>query len=126
MHSYRLERSRGLDGHNIVTAIMEEYHLDLQQALYWLSGYTSKTISNFLANSCALPSWGSKTDGAIEKYIDLVARYVRGYDTWSYETSRYYGNDGLRVQERRKVTLLPRAPASGNISREELELVVVT
>ena len=124
MHSYRLERSRGLDGHNIVTAIMEEYHLDLQQALYWLSGYASKTISNFLANSRALPSWGSKIDGAIKKYIDLVARCVRGYDAWSYETNRYYGDDGLRVQERRKVTLLPRGPASGYISRGELELVV--
>ena len=125
MHSYRLERSRGLDVHNIVTAIMEEYHLDLQQALHWLSGYASKTISNFLANSCALPSWGSKIDGAIKKYIDLVARCVRGYDTWSYETNRYYGDDGLRVQERRKITLLPRAPVSGYISREELELEVV-
>ena len=125
MHSYRLERSRGLDGHNIVTAVMEEYHLDLQQALYWISGYASKTISNFLFNSSALPSWGSKIDGSIKKYIDLVARCVRGYDTWSYETNRYYGDDGLRVQERRKVTLLPRAPASGYISREELELEVV-
>jgi hypothetical protein len=125
MHSYRLERSRGLDGHNIVTAIMEEYHLDLQQALYWLSGYASRTISNFLTNSCALPSWGNKTDRAIKKYIDLVARCVRGYDTWSYETKRYYGDDGSRVQERRKVTLLPQAPGSGYVSREELELVVV-
>ena len=124
MHSYRLERSRGLDSHNVVSAIMEEYHIDLQQALYWLSGYASKTISNFLANSRARPSWGERIDGAVRVYIDLVARCVRGYDTWSFETNRYYGNDGFRVQERRKVTLLPRAPDSGYISREELELVV--
>jgi hypothetical protein len=117
MHSYRLERSRGLDGHNIVTAIMEEYHLDLQQALSWLSGYTSITISSFLTNNRALPSWGSRTDRAIKKYIDLVARCVRGYDTWSYETHRYYGDDGLKVQERRKFTLLP--PAS---DKDEVEL----
>ena len=107
MHSYRLERSRGLDGHNIITAIMEEYHLDLQQALYWLSGFASKTISNFLSNSRALPSWGSKIDRAIEAYIDRVARCVRGYDAWSYETNRYYGGDGLKVQKCRKITLLP-------------------
>ena len=123
MHSYRLERSRGLDGHNVVTAIMEEYHIDLQQALYWLSGYASKTISNFLANSRALPSWGERIDGAVKVYIDLVARCVRGYDTWSYETNRYYGKDGLKVQERRTITLLP--PSSGYISREKLELEVV-
>ena len=46
-----------------------------------------------------------------------------GYDTWSYETKRYYGDDGLNVQERRKITLLPRD--SGYITREELELEVV-
>ena len=123
MHSYRLERSRGLDGHNVVTAIMEEYQLDLQQALYWLSGYASDTISNFLANCRALPSWGEKTDRAIRIYIDLVARCVRGYDTWSYETNRYYGEDGSKIQEHRRITLLP--PNSGYVTREELELEVV-
>ena len=123
MHSYRLERSRGLESHNILTAIMDEYHVDLQQALYWLSGFASKTISDFLNNKDSLPSWGEKIDRAVGKYIDLVARCVRGYDAWSYETKRYYGEDGLKVQERRKITLLP--PASGYISREELKLEVV-
>ena len=123
MHSYRLERTRGLEGHNIISAIMEEYHLDLQQALCWLSGYASKTISNFLSNSQALPSWGERIDRAVEVYIDRVARCVRGYDAWSYETNRYYGEDGLKVKESRKVTLLPAN--SGYITREQLELEVV-
>ena len=122
MHSYRLELSRGLEGHNIITTIMEEYHLDLQQAVYWLSGYASKTISNFLTNSHALPSWGEKTDRAIRVYIDRVARCVRGYDAWSYETNRYYGDDGLKVQECRRITLLP--PNSGYVTREQLKLEI--
>ena len=126
MHSYRLERSRGLDGHNIITAIMQEYHLDLQQALYWLSGYASKTISNFLTDIHALPSWGENIDQAIKVYIDRVARCVRGYDAWSYETNRYYGDNGLKVQKCRKITLLP--PNSGYVTREQLkhELVEVS
>ena len=123
MHSYRLERSRGLEGHNIITAIMEEYHLDLQQALYWLSGYASKTIFNFLTNIRALPSWGEKIDRAVMVYIDRVARCVRGCDAWSYETHRYYGDDGLKVRECRKIILLP--PSSGYITREELELGIM-
>jgi hypothetical protein len=123
MHSYRLERSRGLEVHNIITAIMVEYQIDLQQALYWLSGYASKTISNFLTNIRALPSWGEKIDRAVMVYIDRVARCVRGYDAWSYETNRYYGDDGLRVRECRKITLLP--PDSGYITRQELELEIM-
>ena len=123
MHSYRFERSRGFTGHNILTIIMEEYHLDLQQALYWLSGYASKTIFNFLAIRRALPSWGDKVDKAITEYIDRVVRCVRGNDAWHYETKRYYGDDGLKVQECRKITLLP-PDEIGYITREQLELEI--
>ena len=123
MHSYWLERSRGLEKHNIITAIMEEHHIDLQQALYWLSGYTSRIISNFLANIRALPSWGEKIDRAVMVYIDRVGRGIRGCDAWSYETKRYYGGDGLKVLECRKIALLP--PDSGYITREELELEIM-
>ena len=124
MHSYRFELSCGLAGHNIITVVMEEYHLDLQQALYWLSGYASKTIFNFLATQHALPSWGEKVDEAISEYFDRVVRCVRGNDSWHYETKRYYGDDGLRVQECRKMTLLP-PDEIGYITREQLELEIV-
>ena len=123
MHSYRLERSRGLEVHNIITAIMEEYQLNLQQSLYWLSGYASKTISNFLTNIHSLPSWGEKIDRGIEVYVDRVARCVRGYDAWSYETNRYYGDEGLKVREGRKIRLLP--PDTGYVTRAELELEIM-
>ena len=83
-------------------------------------GYASKTIFNFLTNIRALPSWGEKIDRAVMVYIDRVARCVRGYDAWSYETNRYYGDDGLKVRECRKITLLP--PNSGYTTREELML----
>ena len=57
MHSYGLEYSRGLDGHNVITVIMHEYHLNLQEALYWLSGYASKTISKLFSGQNNLPTW---------------------------------------------------------------------
>ena len=81
------------------------------------------TISNFLTNVRALPSWGEKIDRAVMVYIDRIARGVRGCDAWAYETNRYYGNDGLKVQECRKITLLP--PDSGYVTREDLELEIM-
>ena len=124
MHSYRFELSRGLAGHNSITVIMEEYHLDLQQALYWLSGYASRTIFNFLAIRHALPSWGDKVDQAITEYIDRVVRCIRGNDAWHYESKRYYRDDGLKAQECRKMTLLPPDEIA-YITREQLELEIV-
>jgi Delta6-protoilludene synthase len=102
---------------------MDEYHLDLQQALYWLSGFASKTIFNFLVTKRALPSWGEKVDQEITKYIDRVVRCVRGEDTWHYESKRYYGDDGLKVKEHRKTTLLP-SDEIGYITREQLQLEI--
>ena len=125
MHSYRFELSCKLAGHNIITVVMEEYHFDLQQALYWLSGYASKTIFNFLATKKALPSWGAEVDEAVAEYIDRLVRCVRGNDAWHYDTKRYYGDDGLKVEKCRKMTLLP--PASiGYITREQLQLEVAS
>jgi hypothetical protein len=76
-----------------------------------------------LADVRALPSWGEKIDRAVMVFIDRVGMGVRGCDAWSYETHRYYGGDGLKVQECRKITLLP--PDSGYITRKELELEIM-
>jgi len=32
-------------------------------------------------------------------YIDGIGQCVRGNDDWSYESKRYYGNDGPRIRE---------------------------
>jgi hypothetical protein len=120
MHSYGLEHSRGLDGHNVITAIMQEYHLNLQGALYWLSGYATKTISKFLSDRKNLPSWGPTVDKALNEYFDRVGRCVRGYDVWSYETRRYYGKNGLKIQKTRRITLKPRDAAY--LTRDQLQV----
>ncbi|KAH9476332.1 Sesquiterpene synthase Agr8 [Psilocybe cubensis] len=122
MHSYGLEHSRGLDGHNVVTAIMKEYNLDLQEALYWLSGYATKTISKFNSDRRKLPSWGPEVDAGVHEFFDLVGRCVRGYDAWSYETKRYYGDKGMLIQKTRKITLQPRDAAY--ITREQLKVSI--
>ncbi|PPQ64032.1 hypothetical protein CVT24_008845 [Panaeolus cyanescens] len=114
LHSYGLERSRGLDNHNVVTAIMKEHNLDIQGAFYWLSGYASRTIARFLSDKAKLPSYGPKVDAAVNLFVDRMARCVRGYDQWSYETDRYYGKDGgIKVQKTRKVTLKGEAFGMG-------------
>ncbi|KAF9477263.1 terpenoid synthase [Pholiota conissans] len=118
MHSYGLEHSRGLDGHNVITSIMYEHQLDLQGALYWLASYSEKTIAKFLSDKNSLPSWGAEVDASVKEYVDRLGRCVRGYDAWSYETNRYYGNNGLNIRQTRKITLQPRS--TGYISRNQM------
>ncbi|KAF4609521.1 hypothetical protein D9613_012269 [Agrocybe pediades] len=109
MHSYNIEQSRGgVAGHNFITVIMREYGLTLQEALYWVSGYTTKIMENYVSDQRRLPSWGETVDKAVEKYFDRVARCVRGCDQWSYESGRYYGKKGLKIQQTRKMAVYPK------------------
>ena len=118
MHSYGLERARGLDGHNVVTSIMYEHQLDLQGALYWLAGYAEDTIAKFFSEQERLPSWGRAVDLSVQEFVDRLGRCVRGYDAWSYETNRYYGNCGLQIRQTRRITL--PGNDSGYITRKEM------
>ncbi|KAF5327419.1 hypothetical protein D9619_004694 [Psilocybe cf. subviscida] len=119
MHSYSLERARGLDGHNILTCIMYEHSLGFQNALFWLDEHAKQTIAKFQADRAELPSFGSvEVDAAVVEYINRMGRCVRGYDSWSYETVRYYGDQGLEVQKSRKFSLMPKQ--QGYVTREQL------
>jgi hypothetical protein len=120
MHSYGLEHARGLCAHNVITSIMYEYNLDLQGALYWLSGYATHTIAKFRADMKSIPSFGKEVDAAVNEYVDRLGRCVRGYDAWSYETKRYYGDAGMDIKKHRKITLQPRE--TGYITGKELAM----
>lgn len=84
---------------------MYEKQLSLQGALQWLQNYATTTISQFLTDYKKLPTWGAEIDKDIAEYIDRIAGCVRGYDSWSYETMRYYGRNGLEVARTRRVNV---------------------
>ena len=112
MHSYSRESSSGLGDHNLVTVIMAEYNLGVQDALNWLGTYTDGVISRFFSYLKAIPSWDPDTDRKVQMYIDGVGQWVRGNDDWSYETERYYGDDRLMVRKDRilKISQRPNLP----------------
>ncbi|KAF9002156.1 isoprenoid synthase domain-containing protein [Cyathus striatus] len=119
MHSYRLEQARGLDGHNIISAIMFEHKLELQAALDWLGAFVEDLVKRFLANVSDLPSWGKDVDERLKVYVDGLGYWVRGNDCWCYETKRYYGDDGDDVRKTRYITL--RAPEKGYLTQGQLK-----
>lgn len=110
LNSYVLEEARGLDGHNIVTAVMRDLVLDRAAALEWLQTYITDFVSTFRADLERLPSWNEEIDKKLKTYVDGLGHWVRGNDDWSFESERYYGTQGLEVQKHRIVTLLPRQP----------------
>lgn len=108
MHSYVREISCGLANHNIITLIMLEYGLGLQEALDSLATRTDEVIERFLANAKKLPSWGEEIDSKVQIYVNSLGQWVRGSDDWSCEAMRYHGTEGLRIRDTRLITICPR------------------
>jgi len=100
---------------------MNEHHLDLHDTLTWLGRYTDVIVSRFLSNIKHIPSWDPDTDRRVRKYVDGLGQWVRGNDDWSYESKRYYGDDGLSIREDRILRLSQR---TGNYLKPEFEVDV--
>ncbi|KAG5335311.1 hypothetical protein C0989_001474 [Termitomyces sp. Mn162] len=107
MYSYNIEQARG-DIHNAVTVVMHQENIGLNEATKWVGDYCSKLVHNIFEDLCHVPSFGKEFDGQVKHYLDGMAYWIRGHDSWSFETQRYFEEGGLDIQKSRRVVLLPR------------------
>ena len=49
-----------------------------------------------------------EVDAALKFYVAGLMNWPRGNDSWTFESQRYFGTEGMNVFEKREVTLLPR------------------
>ncbi|KAG5719090.1 Pentalenene synthase [Termitomyces sp. T112] len=107
MYSYNVEQARG-ENHNIVASLMHHKNIGVNEAMEWVGDYCSKLTRNFLNDLRDVPSFGEELDGQVQHYLNGLAYCVRGNDSWSFETRRYFVEGGLDIQKTRRVVLLPR------------------
>ncbi|KAH0585896.1 hypothetical protein H2248_007180 [Termitomyces sp. 'cryptogamus'] len=107
MYSYNIEQARG-DIHNAVAVVMHQENIGLNETMKWVGDYCSKLVHNFLEDLCHVPSFGKEFDDQVKHYLDGLAYWTRGHDSWSFESHRYFKEDGLDIQKSRRVVLLPR------------------
>ncbi|KAF7296929.1 Terpene cyclase [Mycena indigotica] len=108
--SYNVEQARGDDGHNLVTIVMHQYGLDVQQAMSWIGDLHDQIVDEFLHTWHDLPRFDTSPDleHDFRLYVDGLGNWVRANDSWSFESERYFGKKGREVQDTRKTVLLPR------------------
>ncbi|KAI0066268.1 terpenoid synthase [Artomyces pyxidatus] len=112
LYSYNIEQSAGHQNHNLVTAVMQELHCDMGQAVDWIAEYHKGLLSQFIEGRDKLPRFGEKTDEDLARYVEGLAHWIRGSDCWSFEGKRYFGDKGPEIQKHRIVDLLPRVGMS--------------
>jgi hypothetical protein len=120
--SYNLEQARGDEGHNIITIVMHEHDTDVNGAMLWVADYHTKLETMFLEAMAAIPKWGELVDSQVMQYCNGLGNWVRANNAWSFESERYFGTDGLDIQRKRWLMLMPRDHLKG---REEVGPVLV-
>lgn len=123
-------QARGDDQHNIVTIVMRQQDLNIQDALDWVGDYCRVRATQFLEELKNIPSWGDSVNSDVSKYIDALGDMPRANYQWSFEVSAqsfmvcylfYYTNIehlvGKILWERRDASL---SPSFGCSSPEEL------
>jgi hypothetical protein len=108
LYSFNVEQAKG-DDHNIVTLMILHENMAVQDAIGRVSTIHDRLAAQFLGVFHSLPSFGSPAvDDMIQYYAEGLGNWIRANDCWSFETWRYFKDDGPRVQKERVVELLPR------------------
>ena len=103
-----MEQAKGDDAFNIVTVVMNQLGTDVHGAMEWVAERHRHLVDQFLEHVGKLPSWTPEIDAQVARYVDGLGNWVRANDSWSFESQRYFGLDGLEIEESRWVPLMPK------------------
>ncbi|ROV94058.1 hypothetical protein VMCG_08230 [Cytospora schulzeri] len=106
--SYNKEQASGDDQRNIVTIVMREQALGVQQAIDWAGQLHDSKTERFNELYLQIPRWGGPLDWEVQTFMHGVAQLVSGNVQWSYESERYLGKRGLEVRATGVLHLSPK------------------
>jgi len=105
LFSFSVERAKGVGGSNLLTVAMKEKGLTAQEAANFVGKEIGTRLRDFLEDRKALPSFGEKVDGDVEKYVSSIALWYIGSLVWSFESYRYFGAERKEVKKSLVVVL---------------------
>lgn len=115
MASYNKEQAAGDDLHNVVTIIMHEHGVGLTAALEHAAQMHAERARHALEDlwpAVRALRFSPAVDAALAFYAEGLMNWPRGNDSWTFESQRYFGTDGPRVQRERTVALYPKREAA--------------
>ncbi|KAI0833261.1 terpenoid synthase [Trametes gibbosa] len=107
VYSYNMEQAKGHTGNNIVTVLMRQKNISLQEASDLVGDHFTMLMGRFMEAKNQLPSFGAELDDAVAKYVVALGHWVIGNLEWSFESQRYFGAEHTKVQATRVVVLSP-------------------
>ncbi|KAJ3824036.1 terpenoid synthase [Lentinula raphanica] len=108
--SYNVEQARG-DNFNMVSIVMNNMGLNLDEALLWISDFHDERVELFQETYAVIRKTlpiSERTEAAVS-FLEGLGNWVRANDCWSFESERYFGQKGAEIQSSRIVELLSRS-----------------
>ena len=119
IYSYNKEQAGGHSANNLITVIMEERGVELQEAFDAAGQFFENYVEEFLSCKGALPSWGPGIDEEVSQYVTGLERWVSGNIEWSLSGPRYFGDSVEEVRRTRRVALAERVTCQ-NLAKPRL------
>ncbi|KIJ31868.1 hypothetical protein M422DRAFT_266350 [Sphaerobolus stellatus SS14] len=105
IYSYNFERAHGLHGHNLVTAVMQEKRLGVQDAITYSGEMFHNTAREFMQTIQNLPQFTPEDDKGLREHTLSMINWIVALDEWSLLTPRYFGNQRFQVRRTRMIEL---------------------
>ena len=112
LYSYNMEQARGVAGNNLITVFMETQGLTLQEAADRCGEMFRSVIQRFLeykkeviARPFSSRGYSPDVDRKVMVGIESMERMVVGYMGYSFDSPRYFGNEGKEILKTRLVRL---------------------
>ncbi|KAK8132275.1 hypothetical protein PG999_000448 [Apiospora kogelbergensis] len=119
--SYNKEQAVGDDEHNIITIIMQQFGLSVQDAFDYTGELNNMKMNRFYALYKRMPRWIGPVDLEVQRLVDGMAQCVSAVMHWSYESERYFGKRGMAIKESRTLSLLPKIFGDGPVGSVQVD-----
>nr|BDI63119.1 sesquiterpene synthase [Trametes versicolor] len=123
--SYNREQATHIDDCNLLTVVMRELGTNFDGAMAWIVDYHHDVATRFIEGLKNIPSFGPEADARLQEYLQSIASWPGGADSWSFESARYFGERGAEYQKSRRVPLLQKSKRYPQCRREKVHVHLI-
>lgn len=93
LHSVNREQNLGVTGFNLIFIAQNELGISMEDAIQLVVGYHTSYQQRLEQLKLKLPSYNKKINTDLNRYIDGLYTFVKGYDNWAISDTGRYGRD---------------------------------
>lgn len=104
---------------------MRELGTNFDGAMAWIVDYHHAVATRFIEGLQNIPSFGPEADARLQEYLQSIANWPGGAESWSFESARYFGERGAEYQRSRRVSLLQKSKRYPQCRREKVHVHLI-